>query len=130
MSKSILVMIFIFSINPFSHGICHANPVGLHQRSFSHTEIHDSPNYWMYLWEERLRDEYSHVQNKLSTTKEYNQIKKSLALTFFNQYTHELKHTAYKKIRTLREEGILSQKDEEEYASYIIRVELRLHNQG
>ena len=84
----------------------------------------------MHLWEERLRDEYSHVQNRLSTIKEYNRMKKALSLAFHNQYSHELKYTAYEKIRTLRDEGVLSQKDEEEYASFIIRVELKIHEQG
>ena len=128
MSKSISVILSLLSANTFFHGVCQANPA--QQNSSSYTEVHNSPYYWMHLWEERLRDEYSHVQNNMSTSAQYNVIKKQLSSVFQKQYSHELKYAAYEAIRTLREEGILSKADEDEYASFIINVEIKLHEQG
>ena len=128
MSKSIIVILSILSANTFFHSTCQANPA--QQSSSSYTEVHNSTYYWMHLWEERLRDEHSHVQNNMSTIEQYNMIKKQLSSVFQDQYSHELKYTAYEKIRSLREEGILLQADEDEYASFIINMEIQLHEQG
>lgn len=131
MSKSMLIIFSIFSTNAFYHRISNATPiVHTHQSACSYTDIHKSPYYWMHLWEERLRDEYSHVQNNLITIEEYNVMKKNLASVFRNQYSHELKYSAYDTLRTLRKEGILLQVDEEEYAAFMINMELKIHEQG
>ena len=129
MSKSIFVLLTTLCLSSF-HNVCHATPKQANQPASEYTDIHDSPTYWMFLWEERLRDEYSHVQNNMSSMDEYNQIKNQLLSTFKKQYGHELKYVAYEKLRSLRQEGVLSQQDERQYASFIINTELKLHDNG
>ena len=129
MSKSILILLTTLCISSIP-GVSHATPTPIQKSSTAQKDIHNSTTYWMHLWEERLRDEYSHVQNKMSTIDEYNQIKKQLFSTFKEQYGHELKYVVYEKIRILKQEGILSHQDEQAYASFIINTEIKLHDNG
>lgn len=129
MPRSILTLLTILYISSVS-GISYAKPTHASHASIEQKDIHKSTSYWMHLWEERLRDEYSHVQNNMSTVREYNRIKNQLYLRFTKQYGHDLKHDAHQKIRTLRQEGILTQADEQKYASFIINTEIKLHDNG
>ena len=129
MPKSILILLTSLCISSIS-GISYANPTHARQASIEQKDIHKNTDYWMHLWEERLRDEYSHVQNNMSTVREYNHIKNQLYLRFTKQYGHDLKHDAYQKIRILRQEGVLTQADEQKYASFIINTEIQLHDNG
>ena len=129
MPKSILILLTSLYISSIA-GLSYANPTHTQQISTTQNDIHKSTSYWMHLWEERLRDEYSHVQNKMSTVREYSRIKNQLYLRFTKQYGHDLKHDAYQKIRTLRQEGVLTQADEQKYASFIINTEIKLHDNG
>ena len=129
MPKSILILLTTLCL-PAIYGVSYANPTHAEQTSIEQKDIHKNTNYWMHLWEERLRDEYSHVQNNMSTVREYNHIKDQLYLRFTKQYGHDLKHDAYQKIRSLRQEGVLTQADEQKYSSFIINTEIKLHDNG
>ena len=83
--------------------------------AIAHTNIHTSSLYWLHLWEERLRDEHSHVENRLISEEEYAEEREKLFFEFQSRYTVESYRQSLQRIGNLYQEGILSEKDVQMY---------------